>query len=166
MAVMQEVLKLGASMGGGAAPKSSVLRYIECVLDDGRTVTPPEALESYQAAVVERPEDAGALVRLGNCLRDLGREGEGLKYLKRGVQEDPSYVEAALVVAEAESAAGQVEEAFECLDRTLREKARWRFLRLNASRRELWWGVFVEKYNGCRERANESGRPALSVEEQ
>jgi len=119
---------------------------IELMLQVGRALfredEMDEALEYFEVAVRQAPDNAEAVALVGYAQHRLGRDDDALETLKRALKTDPDFTEARIYLGNLLYDRGDYEAALYHLDRTVPEDhwdelGIWRLLELRKSHLRL-----------------------------
>ena len=107
------------------------LRLIDIHLNDGREVSPAQAVQEYRQRLERQPDHVPDLVGLGNIYYHLGPERRAAACLERALALEPATPEAALSMAYLREGEGDLRGALSLLREAHAVRHRWRFHRLN-----------------------------------
>ena len=142
LAISAELLKLAADSGERPAGQSKTLMIIEAPYNGQRLPVGEVVSRS------NNPERITDWLRLGFCYHQtLSRPHHALGYAERALILEPNAVEAVLQKADAMAMQGDIEEAFQLLDKTLESKEHWRFFLTDVVTPAQFTAQFARLYN-------------------
>jgi hypothetical protein len=159
IAVLTFLLQDLAGALRGSSPGGPV-RIVERFEQDGRAVSPYDAVEAYEQRLAREPDHMESLLGLGNLYRNMGPPRLALDCYRRCVALDATCVEAAHTLAGMEEEAGHHREALALLERAWQLRDSWRFWRLRTMTPARFRTVFVHSHNAL---ARRLGRPEIAT---
>ena len=133
--LIESIRLLTLLLSGNMTPRSAVT-LVSSGLQDGRQMSPEEALRDYERRLAEIPDDPGLHVGHGNVLRFLKRFEAAAASYRRALDLDPHAVEAHWSLAQLAAECGDDAEVARWIERCLHVLPRARFYRLGEGERE------------------------------
>lgn len=161
-AILVEAFRVvNRSMSPGPAPQSPIA-LVSSGLQDGRRMSPENALRDYEGRLVDHPGDPGLHLGHGNVLRFLKRFAPAETSYRRALELDPDAAEAHASLAQVAAERGDFLEAARGMERCARAIPRRHFYRLPADARDAFCEEVREDLVEFRRRAGLGGGPADS----
>jgi len=154
--VIEGIRLLTLLLSGNMTPRSPVT-LVSSGLQDGRLMSPEEALRDYERRLAEDPDDPGLHVGHGNVLRFLKRFEAAAHSYRRALELDPHAVEAHSSLARLAAERGDVVEAARRVEGCLQALPHARFYRIGEDEREHFVEAVTADAKMFRQRAGLAG---------
>jgi len=149
MALMAELVKLGASNDGGEGSESPI-KYVSSRLADGTVTSIGKSIEIYEEKLRHDPDNPEYLISLGNIYRHVNKKQAAERYYSRCIAVNPHCAEAWWALANVQESSGNFSEAFRYLEEGLNYRDSWRFYRLTKETPDEFGNKYCQTYNNLR----------------